>query len=435
MVLKRLIISVIVFYTCINDLYSITLKESIGLFYQNSNSLKSEQMKVKEAQIALAGAVLDVVPGFDIRYSKTLYQRVVFTTVDNLVNDFNKNKARTTLEAQESFSVNSIVLDPVRAVQMSKVQKLSFRVSEQNLLLQAVVAYLNVIRDSQILQASIDNENVLTKYISLVKKRFELGEVTKTDLEQSRSRLSNAKSAKIQAEGGLSVSKAIFRNVFGVEPNSLEMPEIMPIIPNNFDEFEKLSDSGNLEIQLAEKSKSITGTDVARSVAGLLPSISASYSRVRNDDTLLATTPSIKEQKTYMINMSIPILPRGGAEYAKILQSKYIANRYSLDYEASKSNLKQQILESWTNLETSEASLKAAEFRLKYMALVVNAVKREAQYGSRTTLDVLNAELENFDANVNLIKAQYARIISYYKLIAIMGKLDKKVFGEVYKSE
>jgi outer membrane protein TolC len=261
----------------------------------------------------------------------------------------------------------------------------------------------------------------------LVRKRFELGEVTRTDLEQAKSRLSAMQSSKIQADGNLVVSKAVYKKVFGVEAKDLTIPDKMPNVPADFDDFKKISKVGNIDIQISEISKKIAKFDIARSVGNLLPSVSASISVVKNDDYYLSQ--GIKETKAYGVDLSIPIIPRGGSEYTKILQSKYAYNRYSYDYANAELVLEQQILEAWNNLKTNEANLKTAQSTLEFTTLAMNAVKKEAEYGSRTTLDVLNAELENFNASVNLIKVRYTRVLSYYKLIAIIGKLDKSIFN------
>ena len=407
------------------NLRAVNLSEAIQMLYKNNNQLKGERMRVKEANSAFAGAALSILP--DIRAGKTLYQDSTYVTLGDISTSSGRvNKERHNFGIQETLSVNNIVLDPVRAVQMIKIQKLSSRITEQNILLQAVGAYLDVIRDNQILKASRDNEAILKQYTGLVRRRFAVGEVTKTDIEQTKARFSAMQSSRIQAEGNLQVSNAVYKRVFGEEVDALEMPTQMPQIPEDFEEFSKMVVKENLEIKTALLNRKISKIDVTRSIGSVLPSVSASYSSLKNDDAYLAQ--GCKQVKSYMIDLSIPIVPRGGSDFARIFQAKYASSRSGFEYENSKLLLEQQILETWNNVKTIEANLEAAKATVEFTALAMNAVKREAEYGSRTMLDVLNSELEHFNANVGLIRVQYARVMSYYRLLATLGKLDKNVF-------
>ena len=268
----------------------------------------------------------------------------------------------------------------------------------------------------------------MDKYATLVKRRFDFGEVTKTDVEQSKARLSSAQSTKIQAEGSLKVAKANFVQTFGLEAKNLILPKNKPKIPQTFEEFQRLSRKQNLNLKYAVINKSLSKQDLAISANAALPSISISKVKVKNDDSMLQQ--GVEEKNSTEIGFSVPILPRGGAEYLKIIQSKYAVNRAIYDYKNAQYDIDSKIIATWENLQTTHANIKSAEDTVKFNESAFDSVKKEAQYGSRTTLDVLNAELEYFNAKVNLIKMQNADLLSYYRVLAIMGLLDINIFNK-----
>ena len=424
--LKKFCISIFLFFSAINNLYSTTLNEAIDLLYENNNQLRSEKMKIKEAKSVLTGAFMTALP--DIKYTKSLHQESTWVTLAGIeIKSGNKNQDKTVFSLQEDLSIGNAFLDPQRAVKTFNIQKLNYRFNEQNIILQSIAVYLDVIKNEEILRVAKENEEILTKYNGLIKRRLDFGEVTRTDLEQSKSRLYSMQSNRIQAEGDFEVSKAFYKKVFGINPRNLTLPKKFPQIPENFDDFKKFTKEQNISLKMSRLNKVTAKYDMARATNNLLPSVSIYASKIENDDQLIAQ--NIKEQRTYGVDLKIPILPRGGSEYAWVLQSKYSFNRSYYDYEDYKLELEKLIIEAWSNVKTYNASVDSAKSALEFTTLAMNAVKREAEYGSRTTLDVLNAELDNFNANVNLIKARYGQVLSYYKLIAIMGQLNKDVFS------
>ena len=410
-----------------NRVEAMSLNEAINIFYKKNNQLKSEKMKVKESKASTAGALLSVLP--DIRYGKTLYQSASFTLMDGLTKDLGKiNKDKDTFSITGTLSAGGTIMTPVKGNTMMEAQKISFRINEQNLLLNAIEAYLSVIRDEEILKTSADNVDILRKYANLVKRRFDFGEVTKTDVEQSKARLSGAESTKIQAGGRLKVSKANFIQIFGVEPRNLFFPKELPKIPDVFEEFGKLAKKNNLNLKYSNMNQRLSKEDLAINTSAVLPYFSYSRTKVRNDDNLLFQ--NIKKQESNELSINIPLVPRGGAEYSRIFQSKYAVNRAIYDYKNAKYELDSKITATWEDLQTTNANIISSKDVVTYNKSALESVRKEAQFGSRTTLDVLNAELEYFNANVNLIKMQHADLLSYYKILAIIGSLDKNIFNK-----
>jgi outer membrane protein len=425
--IKKILFAILFFIFLTNQLEALSLNEAINIFYKKNNQLKSEKMKKKEVNASATTNLLSALP--DVRYSKTLYQNDVFTRSNGNIIDTGDSKDRKTLSINGTLSLGGTLINPLKGATIIESQKILFRINEQNLLLTAIDTYLSVIRDQEILKTSIDNVDILEKYANLVKRRFDFGEVTKTDVEQSKARLSSAISTKIQSEGKLKVSKANFLKIFGVEPNNLFFPKDLPKIPQSFEEFKKLAKKNNLDLKYSEINKQLSKEDLIISTSAITPYFSYSRTRIENDDALLFQN-GIKKQESKELSINIPLAPKGGAEYAKIFQSKYAVNRAIYDYKNALYELDSNITSAWEDLQTTNANIISAKDTVSFNKSALGSVKKEAQYGSRTTLDVLNAELEYFNANVNLIRMQNADLLSYYKILAIIGSLDKNIFNK-----
>lgn len=424
---KFFLIQTLFLFLIINKAHSMSLNEAIIIFYKKNNQIKSEKTKIKEAKASAAATLFSILP--DINYNRTISQETHYKFIHGPSLDLDKGE-RSTFSATDTISLGGTFVAPKKSATLLKAQKLSFRINEQNLLLDAINTYLSVIRDGEILKAANDNVEILKKYLELVKHRFEFGEVTKTDIEQSKARLSDAESTRIQADGNLKVAKANFVKVFGVEPKNLSFPSYdnFPKIPRNFEELDKLAKTNNLHLKYSEINKKLSRQDLLMSLNGVMPSLSFSRVTIKDDDFLLQE--GIREQESQEISVTIPLLPRGGAEYGRVMQSKYAVNRAFYDYANTKSDVNSKIIATWQELQTTNANIKSARDTVTFTKSALESIKREAQFGSRTTLDVLDAELEYFNANINLIKMQHLDLLSYYKILAIIGSLDINIFNK-----
>jgi len=402
--MKKILLAILLLFFLTNKSHALSLNEAINIFYKKNNQLKSEKMKLKETKASTAGTVLSVLP--DIRYGKTISQNSVLTLTNNSLVDLGaRNLEKETFSISGDLSVARLIGAPAKSISILDAQKILFRINEQNLLLNAIETYLSVIRDEEILKTANENVMILEKYANLVKRRFDFGEVTKTDVEQSKARLSDAKSTKIQAEGRLKVSKANFIQIFRIESKSLFFPKEFPIIPSTFEEFEKLTKKNNLNLKYSDLNRTISKEDLVITTSAVLPFFSYSRTKVENDDNLLFQ--NIRKQEATEFSVTVPLVP---------------------SYKNAKYELDSKITATWEDLQTTNANMISTRDTLAFNKSALESVKKEAQYGSRTTLDVLNAELEYFNANVNLIRMQHADLLSYYKILAIMGSLDKNVF-------
>ena len=303
----------------------------------------------------------------------------------------------------------------------------ALRVLEQQILLDGVTAYMNVLRDTAILDLQRRNVEVLEEQLRQTRDRFNVGEVTRTDVAQAESRLAAARSTALQAESNLSTSRAVYRRVIGIEPAALApgapvdrlSPRVLSIAVNR----------GITENPLV--TASMYGVDVALlavkiNEGALYPTLVAQANAQQRYDSSPTTQRSFSVSG--VLQLTIPIY-QGGTEYSLIRQSKESLGQQRLILEQQRDQVRANVVQAWGLLEASKAQIQAAQAQVTAAEIALNGVREEARVGQRTTLDVLNAQQELVNARVTLVTAQRDRVVNSYTLLAATGHLSPQVLG------
>lgn len=303
----------------------------------------------------------------------------------------------------------------------------TLRNNEQNTLFDGVSAYMNVLRDTAILSLQRNNVDVLDEQLRQVRDRFNVGEVTRTDVAQAESRLAGSRSQASLAEANLRTSIARFRQVIGVEPRQLAPGRpVDRLVPRSVD--------AALGIALNEHpaiSASLHGVDAAelqvRITEGeLLPTIGITGSLAQRYDTQVAGDERFAA--SVVGRLTVPIY-EGGDVYARSRQAKETAGQRRLEAESIRDQVRAAIISAWGQLEASKAQIIAAQAQVQAAETALTGVREEARVGQRTTLDVLNAQQELLNARVNLITAQRDRVVASYAVAQAMGRLSSRSLG------
>lgn len=294
--------------------------------------------------------------------------------------------------------------------------------TEQSILLDAVSVYMNVLRDRAVLDLQIKNEKVLAEHLSSYKKRFQAGELTRTDVAQSEARLSGAKAARISAEGQLKVSNANYLNVVGLDPEKqmADVNESTISLPASLDEVLSLALKDNPKIKAAEYASKSADKMVSASKGALSPSVDVRATAGKMHNTNFADRTDVWEVSA---NMNVPLYQSGG-EYATIREAKQRANQYRILVRKITNNVRAEATNAWENYTATKAQIKAVEAQIKASKIALEGVIREAKVGSRTVLDVLDAEQEHLDNQVALVKIHRDEIVAAHALLAAIGKLN-----------
>jgi outer membrane protein len=307
------------------------------------------------------------------------------------------------------------------------VARETLRNTEQATLLNAATAYMNLLRDTAILNLNKRNVEVLEEGLRTTNDRFNVGEVTRTDVAQSESRLAQGRSQVLTSEANVKTSAATYRQVIGAEPGKLAAA--MPV-----DRFSPTNLNGAIGASLAQHpvvttaQHNVDAALLAVKVAegALYPSLSVTASAQKN----WMTSPSTLENFSGSVTgtMSVPLY-QGGSEYSLIRQYKETLGQRRIDLDTARDQTRQTVVQSWGQLEAAKGNIEATQSQVTASEIALNGVREEARVGQRTTLDVLNAQQELLNARVSLVTAQRDRVVASYTLLSAVGRLSPQVLG------
>ena len=299
--------------------------------------------------------------------------------------------------------------------------------TEQTVLLEAITAYVNVFRDLAVLDLNTNNEQVLKRQLEATRDRFQVGEITRTDVHQAEARLARAVADRIQSEGDLEVSRANYENVVGeAAPRQLNAPALPEGLPGSRDEAAKLAATKNPAVIGAEFDKR-AAIDSADQVHGeLLPTVSVDGEWSRDEQTAgedgHTTTTSIT------LNLSVPIYQQG-AVYSRLREARQTTAQRTLTIDQQRRDAVESAAQAWESLLTARARVKAFRTQIDANVVALEGVQREAAVGSRTVLDVLDAEQELLDSRVSHVRAQRDELVASYQLLSAVGRLTARDLG------
>jgi outer membrane protein len=300
-------------------------------------------------------------------------------------------------------------------------------VTEQNVLLNGVTAYMNLLRDAAILDLQKSNVEVLQEQLRQTRDRFNVGEVTRTDVAQAESRLAAGRSQLLAAEATYKSSVATYRQVIGTQPGKLAPASpVDRFIPNTLDRAVSLGITSNPAVSSAEYGVDAAQLLVKVNEGALLPNLSVQGNVQQSFLGIGALNQLQSFNASVLGTLTIPIY-QGGAEYSLIRQAKETLGQRRLDLSTARDAVRQNVVQSWGLLDAAKANIEATQAQVQAAEIALNGVREEARVGQRTTLDVLNAQQELVNARVALVTAQRDRVVASYTLLAAVGRLDPTV--------
>ena len=365
---------------------------------------------------------------------------------------YTRSKSSPVFEEEESMPVSFGVsaVQPVfsgfgtsASVKAAKAQfeaeRANLKNVEQSSLLSAVVAYTDVIRALAVLKLNQNNENVLYRQLEYTQDRFRVGELTKTDVAQAEARHAGAVAARISAQGDLKVAYAAYQKVIGKMPDRIFEPEVPSAkLPQTLNDALEIALKANPSVQSAKMQAKSAQSAIDVAQADYYPSveIQASYQNMRagahgSADFGFGTVETGRargEDTSVMLVMDVPLY-RAGNTVSKVRESKYIAGQARININSVKRDVIRETTQAWENYQSTKASLASLEEQVKASSLALEGVRYEEQAGTRTILDVLNAEQELLDARVSVVTAKKNLIDASYQLIASMGLMTPSGLG------
>ena len=291
--------------------------------------------------------------------------------------------------------------------------------TEQQVLFDVVDAYTSTWRDRAVLEIAISTEQRIQRQLQATRDRFEVGEVARTDVAQAESRLARARADIETARADLAASTAFYRDVVGIDPGMLTDPEAFPDLPTSEAEAQALAARNpNITTATFRLQAAREGVDVA--FADLLPSVDLTGNlRYQQNES---RTIDRRDEARIGVQVSIPLF-QGGADRSRVRQTRQTVEARRSDLEDTLRGVQRSVTTAWERVSAARAAIDAFEEEVRANQIALDGVEEEAMVGQRTVLDVLDAEQELFDSQVNLVRARREWIVATYQLKSAVGEL------------
>lgn len=293
-----------------------------------------------------------------------------------------------------------------------------------------VSAYMDVIRDRAIVELNQNNVKVLETNLQATQDRFEIGDVTKTDVAQSQARLELGKANLASAEGRLAASDEEYRRVVGHNPDDLQPPPPLPPLPATPEEAVRIALASNPDLIAIHQQAQAAGYDVRVAQASRLPSLSAGVSETYVNELGGATAgfPATGSQTTAGLNARIPLF-QGGLPAARIRQAQAQEGQVLEQSVGTERSVVAQTRSAFASYQAAKDAISSQEVAVQANQLALEGARAEQTVGTRTVLDVLNAEQELLNSQVSLVTARRDAYVAGFQLLNSMGQATSATLG------
>ena len=398
-----------------------TLQEALALAYQTNPSLLAQRANQRALDESIVQARAGLRPSVDVTASANYardYSGAPFSNPDSDTGGVSIGLSQTLWSGGRiGHGITAAEADILAGRE-------NLRDIEQTVLASVIQAYADVIRDSEILAIRGSNLGVLQRQLDESSARFEVGEITRTDVAQSEARLAQSEADLANAQAQLSVSRAAYAAVVGQAPGDLAPMPVLPGLPTDFDNALDVALIDNPGIRAAAYSLRSAEANVAAAKAEYMPSarLTASYGGSTGD---LGRIGDIADDTRFQAGATISVpLFTGGLNSSRVAQALERANIAQINVEGERRNTLQSISSAYAQSISARSTLQAGEEAVRSATVAAEGVRQEAQVGLRTTLDVLNQELELRNAEVTLATARRNEYVAQANLLAAMGRLE-----------
>jgi outer membrane protein len=276
------------------------------------------------------------------------------------------------------------------------------------------------VQNQAVLNLSVNNVKVLNATLDQSRAQLAAGVATKTDLAQTEARLAQGLADQRQAQANLTNSRATYRQIVGDMPGTLVAPPLARDLPINRDHALQLASTDNPQVLAAQAQRDAAqaGVDLAKSQ--LMPSVALSAQIGAFRDELVEGDRT--NAAAFLITLTVPLY-QAGAEYSRVRQAKqsYGQSRDQIDVALRQAT--QTATDAWENLQAALANVRSFTTQVEANQIAYNGVVEEQRVGTRTVLDVLNAEQELFSSQVSLVEAQHNAGVSAYQVKSAIGQM------------
>ena len=403
-----------------------TLREALNLAYATNPTLTAqrESLKATDATVAIARAAGRPTVSATVGVNRDLTQAGVFNRggkgpyvtggVDLSYPLFNGGAVRNGIEAAKT---------------RVEAGRATLRAVEGDLFTEAVAAYMDVIRDRAIVELNDNQVKLLGTNLEATRDRFQIGDLTRTDVAQSESRLSQGRANLAGAQGRLTSSEENYRRVIGKRPEVLQPPPPLPPFPASADEAVRIALVNNPDLIAITRQGTAAGYDVRAAGASRLPTVSGvaagDYSSTINSNSI---GPNSGTATSIGVSARVPLY-QGGLPAARIRQSQALEGQLLEQRVATERAVVATTRSAYASYQAAGDSITANEVAVKASELALEGARAENSVGTRTVLDVLNAEQELLNAQSALVTARRDIYVAGFQLLNAMGQAEADDLG------
>lgn len=411
-----------------------SLNQALASTYQYNPQIDAQRARLRatdeQVAIAMSGYRPVISANGDINWQHT-------TTSPSTGSEGVNRPAGYSLDLKQPLFTGLQTTNEVRAAEATvRAGRQTLRDVERTVFVQAVTAYMDVVRDQAIVKLQENNVQVLTRELKATQDRFSVGEVTKTDVAQAEARRAGAVSQLDLARANLKTSRASFEQVVGHAPSEVHEPSLPDrLLPKSLNDAIGTSAKENPLVVAALYNEEAARYTVDQIRGALLPQLSleAQWSDRYSPNPGL----DYSRQGTVTGRMTVPLY-EGGKVYAQVRQAKHQHVSLLQTIELTRSQVQQAVTAAWSQLQATKAQVQSDLAQVRANQTALAGVREEERVGQRTLLDVLNAEQELLNSQVNLQTDKRNMVVAAYTLLSQVGRLDASminVAGEVYDPE
>jgi TolC family type I secretion outer membrane protein len=412
-----------------------SLVEALSATYNSNPDLLAARAVLRQTDETLAQAVANWRPtiSLSLQYAKTEADSIPVSRPSSYV----ILNGRTTLlqVTQPIFRGGATVAATKTAQANIQAQRAVLADTEQQVLLNTITAYADLVRDAGIVDARKNNVLVLVQQLDATRERFRVGELTITDVSQAEARLEGAKADLVQAEAQLRIDEAAYQRVTGQRPGTVGEIPLWGALPTSEEESVALAMDANPRPVSAQNRITAAAYGVNSAWSVLLPQVKL-VGLIQYQQDLAVPTDQYY-QYGVQLQATVPIY-QNGSEWSQVRQAKELVGQRRSELDSARRVAAQTVITFWRQLDAARSRVVSFEAQVKANEVALNGVRQEALVGSRTTLDVLNAEQELLNAQVSLISARHDVQVAYYGVLSGIGRLTARTLGlpvEYYDEE
>jgi outer membrane protein len=307
----------------------------------------------------------------------------------------------------------------------------TLRAVEGDVFTQATTAYMDVIRDRAIVELNQNNVKVLETNLQATQDRFQIGDLTRTDVAQSEARLQLGRSQLAESQGRLTASEATYRQVIGHAPGQLAPPPPLPPLPTTADDAVRIALANNPDLVAISRQAIAAGYDVNVARASRLPTLSAQASADYARDLSGNTAAGFSNHGTATsvgLGANIPIF-QGGLPAARIRQAQAQQGATLEQVVGTERAVVQTTRAAFANYEAAQKAIQAETVAVQANELALEGNRAEQSVGTRTIIEVLNAEQELLNSQVALVTAKRDAYVAGFQLLNAMGQAEARDLG------